>query len=111
MNPAVFSPAAASRWRCMIGRRTSAWIDDMYTSPLCCVYLSSSATAFLLKFVLLDRSRPGLRLILSAPGPSASCAEQCLSVCVGNEFLILRPDSGRRQHDRYRSLSKIHRTI
>src|SRR5882724_9922250 len=111
MNPAVFNPAAASRWRCMIGRRTSAWIEDMYTSPPCCVYLSSSATAFLLKFVLLDRSRPGPRLIMSAPAPSASCAEQYLGVRVCNEFLIFRPDSGRRQQNRYRRLSKIHRTI
>src|SRR5258707_3036841 len=102
MNPAVFNPAATSRWRCMIGRRTSAWIEDMYTSPLCCVYLSSSATAFLLKFVLLDRSRSGLRLILSAPGAYAACAEHCLSVCVCNEFLILCPEFGRRQHNLYR---------
>src|SRR3984893_6548907 len=111
MNPAVFNPAAASRWRCMIGRRTSAWIEDMYTSPLCCVYLSSSVTAVLLNFVLLDRSRPGLQMIIFALAPSASCAEQCLSVRVCNEFLIFRPDSGRRQQNRYRRLSEIHRTI
>src|ERR1700722_2783584 len=95
----------------MIGRRTSAWIEDMYTSPPCCVYLSSSATAFLFKFVLLDRSRGGLRLIRFAPALSASCAEQCLSVRMCNEFLVFRPDSGRRQKNRYRRLSKIHRTI
>ena len=33
MNPPVFSPAARSRWRCIIGRRTSAWMPVRYTRP------------------------------------------------------------------------------
>lgn len=44
MNPAVFSPAARSRWRCMIGSLTSAWVPEINTRPRSSVYLSSSVT-------------------------------------------------------------------
>src|SRR6267378_2552360 len=45
MNPAVFRPAARSRTRCSIGRRTSACVPVMKARPDCSVYLSSSVTS------------------------------------------------------------------
>src|SRR5471032_1956067 len=44
MKPAVFRPAARSRWRCIIGRRTRAWMPDRKMSPVVAVYLSSRLT-------------------------------------------------------------------
>src|SRR5882672_54502 len=44
MKPAVFRPAARSRVRCSMGRRTSAWVPVMKTRPDCRVYLSSRLT-------------------------------------------------------------------
>ena len=44
MNPAVFRPASASRWRCSIGRRTRACTPLMKARPGGKVYLSSSVT-------------------------------------------------------------------
>src|SRR5690606_12977632 len=44
IKPAVFSPAVASRWRCSIGRRTSACTPLMKARPCCKEYLSSSDT-------------------------------------------------------------------
>src|SRR5476649_1012862 len=44
MKPAVFRPAATSRWRCIIGRRTRAWMPDRKMSPVVAVYLSSRLT-------------------------------------------------------------------
>src|SRR5262245_46184458 len=43
-KPAVLSPAAASRWRCMMRRRVSAWMPVRKTRPLSRAYLSSSVT-------------------------------------------------------------------
>jgi hypothetical protein len=43
MKPAVFRPAAC-RARCIIGRRTSAWMPDRKMVPLVEVYLSSRLT-------------------------------------------------------------------
>ena len=45
MKQAVLSPAAMSRWRCIIGRRTSACVPVMKTRPVSRAYLSSSETA------------------------------------------------------------------
>src|SRR5688572_23842114 len=44
MKPAVLSPAARSRWRCNIARRTSAWVPLRKTRPEASLYLSSSET-------------------------------------------------------------------
>src|SRR5471032_286235 len=44
MKPAVFRPAARSRWRCIIGRRTRAWMPDRKMLPVVAVYLSSRLT-------------------------------------------------------------------
>src|SRR5580765_3413252 len=41
MKPAVFRPAARSRMRWSIGRRTKAWVPVMKARPDCRVYLSS----------------------------------------------------------------------
>ncbi len=44
MKPAVLRPAMASRVRCSIGRRTSAWTPLMKARPSSGAYLSSSVT-------------------------------------------------------------------
>src|SRR6266852_3727315 len=46
MNPAVFRPAARSRTRCSIGRRTSACVPVMKARPDCSAYLSSRVTSW-----------------------------------------------------------------
>src|SRR5450830_1131927 len=44
MKPAVFRPAAWSRRRCIMGRRTRAWMPDRKMAPEVAVYLSSRLT-------------------------------------------------------------------
>src|SRR5450759_692589 len=46
MKPAVFRPAARSRSRCSMGRRTRAWVPVRNTRPESSVYLSSSVTSW-----------------------------------------------------------------
>src|SRR5690606_25270872 len=45
MKQAVLRPARRSRWRCIIGRRTSACVPVRKIRPLSKVYLSSRETA------------------------------------------------------------------
>src|SRR5471030_867750 len=46
MKPAVLRPAATSRSRCSMGRRTRAWVPVRKTRPESSVYLSSSVTSW-----------------------------------------------------------------
>src|SRR5471032_2872477 len=79
MKPAVFRPAATSRWRCIIGRRTRAWMPDRKMSPLVAVYLSSrlslvdvaaavAVVSVMVSPLVSDRVRAWERWI-SAPDP------------------------------------------